>query len=220
MKTKGEWTGSGNKRSHLGLLLVGLCITLAAGLVIGADEKAESKRYRIYESGHKEYESGKALWPNPFESIKTTVCVVQPTKGNRCKGVVRFTRQRKGVKVVADIEGLTPNQKHGFHIHEFGDVSGLDGKSAGGHYDPAHTGKHGRPGEKGVHAGDMGNLVADGKGKAHYEATIPNITVAGWKNPILGRAIIIHAKEDDFGQPTGNAGGRIGYGVIGVGKSE
>jgi Cu-Zn family superoxide dismutase len=26
--------------------------------------------------------------------------------------------------------------------------------------------------------------------------------------------VILHEKEDDFGQPTGNAGGRIGCGVI------
>jgi len=30
----------------------------------------------------------------------------------------------------------------------------------------------------------------------------------------------VHAKEDDGGQPTGNAGARIGQGVIGIAKSE
>ena len=50
------------------------------------------------------------------------------------------------------------------------------------------------------------------------DATSDNITVAGEKNPILGRAMIVHAKEDDGGQPTGNAGGRIAQGVIGVAK--
>ena len=34
----------------------------------------------------------------------------------------------------------------------------------------------------------------------------------------LGRAIIVHEKQDDGGQPTGNAGGRIGCGLITEGK--
>ncbi|MBI4430987.1 MAG: superoxide dismutase family protein [Candidatus Omnitrophica bacterium] len=33
------------------------------------------------------------------------------------------------------------------------------------------------------------------------------------------RAVILHEKEDDFGQPTGNAGGRIACGKIGLKKS-
>jgi Cu-Zn family superoxide dismutase len=33
---------------------------------------------------------------------------------------------------------------------------------------------------------------------------------------VVGRAIIIHANPDDFTQPTGNAGGRIATGVIGL----
>jgi len=39
------------------------------------------------------------------------------------------------------------------------------------------------------------------------------------KNAVIGRGIVIHAKPDDGGQPTGNAGDRIGVGVIGVTKS-
>jgi Cu-Zn family superoxide dismutase len=55
--------------------------------------------------------------------------------------------------------------------------------------------------------------VADSTGKAHYEIEVDNISVRG-KNPIESRAVIVHAKVDDGGQPVGNAGGRIGCGVI------
>jgi superoxide dismutase, Cu-Zn family len=48
---------------------------------------------------------------------------------------------------------------------------------------------------------------------------LDNVSVAGMKNPIVGRAVIVHAKADDLKtQPTGEAGGRIGCGVIGVAK--
>ena len=43
-----------------------------------------------------------------------------------------------------------------------------------------------------------------------------NISIAGMKNPIIGRGVIVHAKVDDGGQPVGNAGARIACGVIGV----
>ena len=80
---------------------------------------------------------------------------------------------------------------------------------------------HGMPievqvGKEMRHAGDLGNLTADNDGKAHYEITVSNISVAGMKNPIIGRGVIVHAKVDDGSQPVGNAGGRIACGVIGV----
>ena len=154
----------------------------------------------------------------PSTVIASATCAIVPTEGNSCKGIVTFENTPGGVRIVAHIEGLTANQKHGFHIHQFGDVSGLDGKSAGGHYDPQDTKNHSTAGNATGHAGDLGNLEADGDGKAHYDATIKGISVGDSDNPIIGRAIIIHAKPDDFGQPTGNAGARIGYGVIGVRK--
>jgi len=121
------------------------------------------------------------------------------------------------VRVTADISGLTPNAKHGFHIHE-GTECGEDGMAAKGHYNPEQH-QHGLPdaGDDKRHAGDFGNLQADGSGKAHYEGTFDNISISGAKNPIVGHALIIHAKPDDGSQPTGNAGARIGCGIIKAG---
>lgn len=147
--------------------------------------------------------------------IKQAVAVLHPTAGNKCHGVVRFTQTGSSVKVVADLEGLTAEQKHAFHIHQFGDCSAPDGMSAGGHYNP-DSHQHGLPDAENRHAGDLGNLQADKDGKAHYEITVNNVSIAGTKNPIIGRGVIVHAKVDDGGQPVGNAGGRIACGVIGV----
>jgi hypothetical protein len=44
------------------------------------------------------------------------------------------------------------------------------------------------------------------------------ITLDAGKRGILGRAVIIHSKADDGGQPSGNAGERIAAGVIGISK--
>jgi Cu-Zn family superoxide dismutase len=60
----------------------------------------------------------------------------------------------------------------------------------------------------------MGNITASANGEATLEATLHDVTLSGGKNAIGGRAIILHEKADDFSQPTGNAGGRIGCGTI------
>ncbi len=150
-------------------------------------------------------------------TIQTAVAALHPTVGQRCHGVVRFTQFGDSVKVVADIMGLGPGQEHGFHIHEYGDCSGPDGMTAGGHYNPEGH-QHGLPATLTHHAGDMGNLKGDDQGKAHYMIILPNVSIAGPKNPILGRAVVIHAKIDDGSQPVGNAGSRIACGVIGIGN--
>lgn len=147
--------------------------------------------------------------------VKEAVAVVHGTQGNdKVKGVVRFSDAGTGLKVMAEVEGLNPGQEHGFHVHEFGDATAPDGASAGGHFNPDKH-EHGKPGDAKAHPGDMGNLKADAQGKAKLEVTLPAASVAG-KNAILGRSVILHAKPDDFSQPTGNAGARIGIGVIGA----
>ena len=147
--------------------------------------------------------------------VQKAIAVLHPTAGQQCHGVVRFTQEGDSVKVIADLEGLTPNQKHAFHIHQYGDCSATDGMSAGGHYNPEGH-QHGLPETESRHAGDLGNVQADDQGKAHYEITVNNISIAGPKNPIIGRGVIVHAKPDDGGQPVGNAGSRIACGVIGI----
>lgn len=152
-----------------------------------------------------------------FPAIQQAVAVIRPTAGNKANGVVRFVESGGMVKITAVIGGLNPNASHALHVHEYGDCTAANGKSAGGHYNP-ESHEHGKPNEGRQHAGDLGNLAADADGNASYELTVSNITISSGRNPILGRAVIVHAKEDTFAQPTGKAGPRIGCGVIGVAK--
>ncbi len=150
------------------------------------------------------------------ESVTKAVAVLSPTKGSSVAGEVTFTKVDGGVKIVADVTGLTPGQ-HGFHIHEFGDCSAPDAASAGGHFNPNHM-KHGGPDAAERHAGDFGNLEADASGKAHYERVDTMITLEGAES-IVGHGVIVHAGADDLkSQPSGNAGARVACGAIGVAK--
>lgn len=151
---------------------------------------------------------------NDAIEISKAIAVVTPTEGHNVKGTVTFTQTDNGVRIVADIEGLTPG-KHGFHIHQWGDISKSDGTAAGGHFNPEGQ-DHAGPHDAVRHAGDMGNITADENGNAHYDEVDDLITFSG-KNNIIGRSIIIHVDEDDLvSQPTGDAGGRVAQGVIGV----
>ncbi len=161
--------------------------------------------------------SGTIITENPQMKeavIEKAVCVLHPTEGNDVTGLVTFTKTDSGIHVVADVQGLTEG-KHGFHIHQYGDCSSPDGKSAGGHFNP--DGKdHGAPTSADRHVGDLGNITAGADGTAHLEMTDTLLAFQG-PHSIIGRGIIVHAGEDDFvTQPTGNAGARVACGVIGI----
>jgi Cu-Zn family superoxide dismutase len=137
----------------------------------------------------------------------------QPSNNN-VTGVVTFTQVDDKVQVVAEINGLTPNTEHGFHIHEKGDLSAPDLTSAGPHFNPAGH-KHGGPESDAAHAGDLGNVKSDGGGHAHLEMTLTDVTLGDGPNSIIGRSVIVHGKSDDLKtDPAGNAGARIAGGVI------
>jgi Cu-Zn family superoxide dismutase len=150
--------------------------------------------------------------------VAKAAAVLTPLGGSGVSGVVTFTKVADGVKVEARISGLTPGA-HGFHIHEFGDCSAPDGTSTGGHFNPTGA-PHAGPNDMPRHAGDMGNVTAGEDGVATFEYVDDQIAFEG-PHGILGRGLIVHAKADDLKtQPTGNAGGRVACGVIGVAKGE
>ena len=148
------------------------------------------------------------------ENVNKAICVLHPTEGNEVTGTVTFTKSGDGVKIVANVKGLTPG-KHGFHIHQYGDCSAPDGTSAGGHFNPEGV-DHGGPDANVRHVGDLGNLEAGDDGTANLEYTDNMVRLTG-EHGIIGRGIIVHAGEDDLtSQPTGAAGARVACGVIGI----
>jgi superoxide dismutase, Cu-Zn family len=145
------------------------------------------------------------------QSAEAAVAVLKPTGEYKAHGKVHFQKQEGSVHLSGQIEGLTPGL-HGFHIHEFGDLSAADGSSAGGHYNPGGH-KHGGPDKPNRHAGDLGNVKADEKGVARIDIKVEGIDIAD----IIGRSLVVHADADDLkSQPAGNAGPRAALGVIGI----
>ena len=148
------------------------------------------------------------------------VCIMNPDGGSNVSGLVKLVHtEGQKCKITAEIKGLAPGQ-HGFHIHQFGNLT--EGcKTAGPHFNP--TGKtHGGPTDEMRHFGDLGNVVAGEDGVAKYELEDHLVSLHG-ANTVYGRSFVVHAGIDDLGKgghelssTTGNAGGRLACGVIGI----
>jgi Cu-Zn family superoxide dismutase len=145
---------------------------------------------------------------------QTSRVELKPTQGNNAAGSIELAAMGEGVHLSGTITGL-PAGTHGFHIHETGDCSAPDAASAGGHFNPDGK-QHGAADAPEHHAGDLGNIEADASGNASVNIHANGITLeAGSANSIVGKAVIVHADDDDFKtQPTGNAGARLACGVI------
>ena len=140
-------------------------------------------------------------------------------KDSTMSGTATLTETPRGLRVVVKLANLPPGD-HGLHIHDTGSCAEA-GKAAGGHYNPDGV-KHGflpKDGFSGAHAGDLGNITIAHDGTGTLAVTIPDLHLTKGARTVAGRAVIVHEQVDDFGQPTGNAGGRIACGVIEVAKN-
>ncbi|MGP1375552.1 MAG: superoxide dismutase family protein [Almyronema sp.] len=129
-------------------------------------------------------------------------------------GYAQFQTTHEGLQIQASLLG-TPTGAHGFHVHTTGSCAD-GGQAAAGHFNPDEV-PHGYLPDDGfanAHAGDLGNITIDEAGTGTLTLAVPGLTLTQGRYAIADRAVILHADPDDFGQPTGNAGGRIGCGVI------
>jgi superoxide dismutase, Cu-Zn family len=158
----------------------------------------------------------------PPTSAPTAAAVIAATaratlagaSGSSVQGDLQLTVASDGVVIAGEIAGLAPNTEHGFHVHETGDCTAPDAKSAGGHFNPGHV-DHGGPTAT-HHLGDIPNIRSDASGHAIVSATIAGATLRdGGANDLVGKAVIVHAKPDDYKtQPSGDSGDRIACGVV------
>ena len=154
---------------------------------------------------------------NQPSTIKEAVAVIDSGK---IQGAVVFTQKEEHVSIRIDVRGLKKNAKHGFHIHETGDLR--EGcKSCCAHYNPGNA-EHGGLESGSSHAGDLGNIKTDDGGVCDMTIRTDKFIV----DDILGRSVIIHEDEDDLGlgefedsKTTGHSGARIACSVIGIGKN-
>ena len=151
---------------------------------------------------------------NEAEQTVVAQCILEHS--DAVKGsILLMQAPNTATMIKGTITGLEPGL-HGFHIHEFGDMS--DGcKSMGGHYNPDGV-DHGDINEG--HVGDLGNITADESGTAKFTIEAKRVDLLGDRS-VIGRGFVVHSDRDDLGKggdaeslKTGNAGERLACGVI------
>nr|AUF82047.1 sod [Cryptophlebia leucotreta granulovirus] len=137
-------------------------------------------------------------------------------------GTLEFIQPKpdSSMRIIGELYNL-PRGNHGLHIHEYGDTTN-GCSSAGEHLNPHHK-NHGAPQDLDRHLGDLGNVYSNGTNKPTYVNIVDNMISLYDSYNILGRSVVVHSMEDDCGRGnnkeskiTGNSGGRLGCGVIGV----
>lgn len=157
----------------------------------------------------------------PVAAPMVATATLVPAEDAKMTGTATFSQQGDQVTLTVEVEGA-PAGMHGFHVHEAGVCEPPDYTSAGGHFNPAGV-DHACPPATPRHAGDFGNIEVGEDGTGMLEITVgtDQVTVAEGALSVLGKAVILHAGEDDCtSQPTGAAGGRLACGVIELAGAE
>jgi len=152
---------------------------------------------------------------HPAYAEYTTAAIKGTAENSELFGTATFRETPEGLTIEVEVFGAPPGL-HGIHIHEHGSCED-GGNAAGGHFNPSGV-AHGflpKDGFEKAHAGDLGNLEVPSDGHGLLTLVIQDLKVREGPYHVSGKAIILHENADDFGQPTGNAGGRIACGTIG-----
>ena len=130
----------------------------------------------------------------------------------------------RAVVVVATVDAAksveithAPPGTKGIHIHQTADCSDIPNKSMGEHFSPEGR-QHGLPTAPEHHLGDLGNIEIDADGTGVLEMTIARANLKpGDPLSFVGKAIVVHAKEDVGTPPSGDSGTPIACAPIAAG---
>ncbi|BEK84569.1 superoxide dismutase[Cu-Zn] [Nocardia seriolae] len=147
----------------------------------------------------------------PRDSVSATL----KDSNGQSVGTATFTSKGGHLEVIVEAHGLKPGF-HGLHLHQNGKCEG-DFTSAGGHLQVGEANAH-------PSSGDLTSLQVLKDGTATLTTTTDSVTL----DEIKGKALIVHAGADNFGNiptryaaapdadtlATGDAGARVACGVV------
>ena len=204
-------------------------LLIAAGLVLAAcqstERAADQAAEGLEDAADAVEDAAGAVYRSAADVLDDddapyAAAVVRPTTapGAAAQGTARFRESDGGVVLALSLSGLRPGP-HAVHVHENAECGpgddGTPGGAAGGHWDPLDTEDHGGPSEdlENRHLGDFGNFEAEADGTADVVVTAGPFPTADYS--VAGHAVVIHEGRDDLeSDPAGDAGTRVGCGVI------
>jgi Cu-Zn family superoxide dismutase len=208
------------KKIFIGVLTLGLLLGTASCKENSETETPDAEMEASDEHSHDDGEMHSHeddAEGHDHEAMNKTVVIAMGSKnGSDVSGTITLKQSGNLVMMSAELSGLSQEGVHAIHIHENGDCSSDDGKSAGGHWNPTEE-AHGKWGDHAHHSGDIGNLEtnADGNATLTFNTNKWCLGCDDESKNVIGKSFIVHASADDFkSQPSGAAGARIACGVI------
>ena len=143
---------------------------------------------------------------------RSASATLQAAPGVTLSGKAELTAGPEGVRARIKVQDATPG-KHGLHVHQKGDCSDIPGKSMGDHFAPDAK-EHGLLDSPMRHLGDLGNIEVAADGTGAVDVLVPNATLDDGMRSYVGKALVIHEKEDVGTGPSGDSGTPIACAVI------
>ena len=156
-----------------------------------------------------------ALPPDTLDvrGVTRATARIEPVGSGRAAGTVRLLQTDAGVRVRAQLDGLSTSGYHAFQILRGRDCGADPVVHLGAEAGTPHGSPYALPGSR--HAGDLGNVRGD-DGEGRYDRIDPVLRLDGTGSAV-GRAVILRAGRDDATSPDGAGGDVIGCGVIEAG---
>ncbi|WP_375644830.1 MULTISPECIES: superoxide dismutase family protein [unclassified Bartonella] len=149
-------------------------------------------------------------------STQVNIYKLEYNNSKKAIGSIKIEENTYGLIFIPNLSTLSEGM-HGFHIHvnpSCDTKDGIIGGSAGGHYDPEHTGKHLGPYNVNGHLGDLPALYVDKQGYAMMSVLAPRLKKI---SEIKGHSLVIHLGADnqsDKPLPLDGGGARLACGII------
>ena len=160
-----------------------------------------------------------ALWPgHALAAAKPRAVAHLAGLDGKPMGTADFRTVNRGVLIEFNLAGLPPGP-HALHLHVSGNCDSKTGFTSAGPILSLVPGKqHGYLAEGGPEAGDLPNQFAGADGRLHASVLTNAFALGNGKRSIFDRdgvSLIVDQRGDDYRtQPLGNAGARIGCGVV------
>ena len=142
--------------------------------------------------------------PATTSTAQQADAVLASASGSRVSGRLSLVPMGDGVHIRGEVGGLVPNGQFGFHVHDKGDCSAVDARSAGRYYDPLAGAQ-----QDGAVGASPGRIVAGPDGVAQVDLLVPGAVLGGGAdNDIVGRSLLV------LGATPGAISARVACAVI------
>ncbi|MGJ4803058.1 superoxide dismutase family protein [Luteimonas sp. SDU82] len=141
-------------------------------------------------------------------TVSQAVANLAAASGSLVSGRMLLVQAADGVRVRGQVGGLVRNGAHGLQVHERGDCSAIDARSAGRYFDPLAGAR-----QDGAVGDVPGRIVAGPDGVATVDLLVRGAVLGGGAdNDILGRSLLV------LGATPGAISARVACGVVTAGE--